>query len=44
MKHLKYQIKTKKKVSWNKQGISIKAEEADTLNKIHLLTEIKNLK
>ena len=44
MECLRHQIKTKRKVSQNKQDISTKTEEAGTLNKIHLLTEIKNLK
>jgi hypothetical protein len=44
MKRLRYRIKTKRKVSRNKQGIVTKTEKAGTLIKAHLLTETKNLK
>jgi len=44
MEHLRHLIKkTKRKASQNKQDIPIKFEEARILNKVHLLTETKNL-
>jgi hypothetical protein len=44
MECLRYRIKTTRKASQNKQDIPTKTEEVETLNKIHLLTETKNLK
>jgi hypothetical protein len=44
MECLRYRIKTTKKALQNKQGIPTKTEEARTLNKVHLLSETKNLK
>ena len=44
MEYLRHLIKkTKRKASQNKQDIPIKFEEARILNKVHLLTETKNL-
>jgi hypothetical protein len=44
MERLRYRIRTKRKALQNKQGILTKIKEAGTLNKVHLLSEIKNLK
>jgi len=44
VERLKHRIKTKRKASQNKQGIPTKTEEAETLNKVQLLSETKNLK
>jgi hypothetical protein len=44
MERLRHQIKTKKKTSQDKQDILIKTEETGILNKVHLLSETKNLK
>jgi hypothetical protein len=44
VERLRHQIKTKRKALQNKQVIPTKTEEVGTLNKVHQLTDTKNLK
>jgi hypothetical protein len=43
VERLRHRIKTKRKALQNKQVIPITTEEAGTLNKVHMLSETKNL-